>query len=127
MSLPPTLAQTRKISSDLNETLLLVDFARLTMVLKKNLVYTAMAMESQRNQDGHVFALQETRNRLQNVLERRRQAAVTEASNSTSTPSTNPASEASTSTSNPATTPMTTPADPTAVPDTKEPPEGSQN
>ena len=45
------------------------------MVLKKNLVYTAMAMESQRNQDGHVFALQETRNRLQNVLERRRQAA----------------------------------------------------
>ena len=97
------------------------------MVLKKNLVYDAKEMERQRNQGGQGFALQETRNRLQNVLERRRQAAVTEANNATSTPATNPASEASTSTSNPATTPMTTPADPTAVPDTKEPTEGSQN
>ena len=97
------------------------------MVLKKNLVYDARAMEGQRNQDGQVFALEETRNRLQNVLERRRQAAVTEASNATSTPTTNPASKASTSTSNPTTAPMTTPAAPTSVPDTKEPTEGSQN
>ena len=78
------------------------------------------------------FALQETRNRLQHVLERRRQAAVTEASNATSTPTTNPTPEASNSTSIPTTTPMTetsttTPAAPTAVPDTKEPTEGSQN
>ena len=97
------------------------------MVLKKNLVYDARAMERQRNPDGQVFALQETRNRLQHVLERRRQAAVTEASNATSTPTTNPASEASTSTFIPTTTPMTTQADQTAVPDTKEPTEGSQN
>ena len=96
------------------------------MVLKKNLVYDARAMEHQRNQGGQVFALQETRNRLQNFLERRRQAAVTEASNATSTPTTTPVSEASTSASNLTTTPMTTPATPTAVPDTKEPTEGSQ-
>ena len=104
-------AQTRKISSDLNEALLLV-----AMVLKKNLVYDARAMEHQRNQGGQVFAFQETRNRLQLVLERRRQAEVTEANNATSTTTTNPASEASTSTSIPTTTPMTTPA---AVPNTK--------
>jgi hypothetical protein len=81
----------------------------------------------QRNQEGQLFALQETRDRLQLVLEQRRQAAVTEASNATTTPTTNPASEASTSTSNPTTSPMTTPVAPTAVPDTKEPTEGSQN
>ena len=97
------------------------------MVLKKNLVYDARAMEGQRNPDGQVFALQETRNRLQHVLERRRQAAVTEASNATSISTNNPASEASTSTSNPTTAPMTTPAEPMAVPDTREPTEGSQN
>ena len=98
------------------------------MVLKKNLAYDAREMERQRNPDGQVFASQETRNRLQLVLERRRQAAAaTEANNATSTPTTNPASEANTSASNPTTTPMTTPAAPTAVPDTKEPTDGSQN
>ena len=97
------------------------------MVLKKNLVYDAREMERQRNPDGQVFASQETRNRLQLVLERRRQAAVTEANNATYTPTTNPAFEANTSASNPTTTPMTTPAAPTAVPDTKEPTDGSQN
>ena len=102
---------------------MLVDFARLTMVLKKNLVYDAREMERQRNPDGQVFASQETRNRLQLVLERRRQAAVTEANNATSFP----VSEASTSASNASTTPMTTPPAPTVVPDTKEPTEGSQN
>ena len=74
--------------------------------------------------DRQQFSLQETRSRLQNVLERRRQAAVTEteANNATSTPTTIPAPEATTSTSIPTTTPMTE-----IVSNTKEPTEGSQN
>ena len=64
-------------------------------------------MDGMRNSDGQLFALEETRSRLQLVLERRRQAAVTEASNATSTPTTTPAPEASTSTSIPTSSPMT--------------------
>ena len=57
------------------------------------------------NSEGQFFALQETRDRLQHVLERRRQAAVSEASNATSPPTTTPVTEASTGTSTPTTTP----------------------
>ena len=78
------------------------------------------------NSEGQFFALQETRDRLQHVLERRRQAAVSEASNATSPPTTTPVTEASTGTSTPTTTPgtetsATTPTTSTVVPDTKEP------
>ena len=54
------------------------------------------------------FELQSRRERLQQVLERRQQAAVTEASTTTSTPT-------------PVAVPETTQATPEAIPDTKEP------
>ena len=54
------------------------------------------------------FELQSRRERLQQVLERRQQAAVTEASTTTSTPT-------------PTAVPETTQATPEAIPDTKEP------
>ena len=91
------------------------------MVSKRSVVYGPRASWRQRNQEDQVFASQETRNRLQNVLEQRRQAVVTEANNATSTPATTPVTEASTGTSTPTTTPDSAPTTSTVVPDTKEP------
>ena len=60
-------------------------------------------------EEASLFELQSRRERLQQVLERRRQAAVTEVSTPTSTPT-------------PAVVPeTTTQATPEAIPDTKEP------
>ena len=55
-----------------------------------------------------LWELQSRRERLQHVLERRQQAAVNEASTTTSTPT-------------PTAVPETTQATPEAIPDTKEP------
>ena len=77
---------------------------------RKLVLISGCSLERLRTQDDATFfELQSRRERLQQVLERRRQAAVTEVSTPTSTPT-------------PAVVPeTTTQATPEAIPDTKEP------